>query len=271
MPTPNADGPDIARRYQTITGPPDPAWRLFTTKWCEGSQSEHLSGAWRQHWDVMRAWHSEGLVRWIGGYHWLRSDSTPRAQAEFALRLIDGQGGLRPGELWQIDWEPTRGIPLITADQVIEYQTILRQELGERDIVYSSDWIGPEFFRWRKARPNDVYWHANYNTGTSSSGGWAEIERFDADVWQWTSSFRHPSIDNGSDGFDMNHVRKTDGLDRISLLTQPPPPPPPLPTIPDPKNPPMIPKGTSTMPANIVVHTPILAKRQWMVGFRDYK
>jgi hypothetical protein len=62
--------------------------------------------------------------------------------------------------------------------------------------------------------------YANYNTGTSSRGGWAEIEQWDADIWQWTSSADVPGFSD--DTIDMNHVRVWETLSRITNTITPP-------------------------------------------------
>jgi hypothetical protein len=124
---------------------------------------------------------------------------------------------------------------------VIEFNDRLRQKVG-RDcvITYSSDWLPDstldadsrrEFDEWRQARPDDALWYANYNTGSSPTGGWTECAKYGADVWQWSSTYTHPSI---AGGFDINHVFNPAVLDRLtgrSAVVVPPieiiPPKPP--------------------------------------------
>jgi len=219
---PNHDGPDIAGSYQTLTGHAiDPSWTLFSHKAAEGQRTHDR--AWRVRWPWMR---EQTQLRYRGLYHWLRSDSTPKAQADHALQIMTIAEFGAPGDIWQVDWEVTPGIPLITSTQVGEYCDRIRQVRGDdRLIVYSSDWLPDsvldvdtrrEFFEWRDENPNDAYWHANYNTSDSEWGGWAEIDQFDAAVWQWTSRHQHPSIESTSGGFDMNHIRDHVRLDQIA-------------------------------------------------------
>lgn len=225
MPTPNSDGPDISR-YQTRTGPFDTRWRIGSAKASEGKN--YGDRTFLGHY----GWFTAGGARWVGGYHWLRSDSSMAAQAaNFITRMNDATGShsLPVGVMLQTDWETTPIIPLVTSDSVIEFNDRLRQHYG-RDcvITYSSDWLPDssldadsrrEFDEWRQARPDDPYWHANYNTGTSAQGGWAECGKYGADVWQWSSTQRHASIDNGAKGFDMNHIFNPATLDRICGYT----------------------------------------------------
>lgn len=172
-------------------------------------------------------------VRWRGAFHWLRSDSSIASQAANFLQRVRNNGGLKVGDLLQTDWEVTPGIPLVTSDQVIEFNDRIRQAVG-RDcvITYSSDWLPDstldvdsrrEFEEWRQARPHDPLWYANYNTSSSPDGGWAECAKYGADVWQWTSKFVHPSI---AGGFDMNHVFRPEVLDRLTGRADPITPPP---------------------------------------------
>lgn len=215
--TPNADGPDIATRYQQIIGLPPDTWLLFSTKWCEGQRSEHDHGRWRQSW----AWMRDQPFRYRGGYHWIRSDSTPKAQAEFALRLMSEMDFGQPGDIWQTDWETTPGIRDLTAGEVAEYNDRVRQGLGEdRVITYCSDWV-PGFDEWRLAHPHDALWYANYVIDPDrTDGGWREIERWNADLWQWTSRYPNNSCirSYSEPGFDMNHIRTPATLDRIATL-----------------------------------------------------
>ena len=198
-------------------------------------------------------------ARWRGAYHWLRSDSSIATQADNVVRRVKA-AGFGIGDFIQTDWEVTPNIPLVTSDQVIEFNDRVRQLIG-RDcvITYSSDWLPDstldadsraEFAEWREARPNDPLWYANYNTSTTrSDGGWAECALYGADIWQWTSLFTHPSIGNP---FDMNHIFKAATLDHIcgiEVAVEPPPPPAPTPEpIPEPVPAPpivVIPPGSS--------------------------
>lgn len=210
MPTPNADGPDISH-YQTLTGKPiDPRWTLCSHKATEGRAAFDKKFAAR--WGWMR----QQRFRYRGAYHWLRSDSTMAAQADNLVAVVKRAGGLQRGEFIQADWETTEGIAPVGAGQVIEWCDRVEQAFGrECVIVYTSDWV-PWFTQWRERQPKRPLWYANY-----SASGWAECEAWHADVWQWTSAYRHPSIVTPGDlpGFDMNHVFDFATLDRLTDQT----------------------------------------------------
>jgi GH25 family lysozyme M1 (1,4-beta-N-acetylmuramidase) len=212
---PIADGPDTSH-YQTYTGGPIP-WPLHSLKCSEGKKSGDLTFPAR--WQMLR----DRNIKYRGAYHWLRSDSSISDQAANLCARIDLTGGLLRGEFVQCDWETTPNIPVPTSGMAQEWCDRVQQHFGrECVIMYSSDWLPDstldadsrqEFLEWRDENPDFPYWHANYNTGDGSQGGWAECERYRADLWQWTSSFSHPSIVGR---FDMNHVFNWATLKRIT-------------------------------------------------------
>ncbi len=229
MPWPVAHGPDIAH-YQEITGEPvDPTWRIFSHKCSEGANSGDAT--FQTRW----AWMREQEFRYRGAYHWLRSDSTISAQVKNVVGRLSQQGGLRQGEFIQSDWETTPGIVVNSASHEREFCDRLEQHYGRAcTITYSSDWIPDspedpdsigEFYNWLDVTEGEApLWFANYNTDPlNPRGGQQECKRYGADVWQFTSSFRHPSIVSKSGGgFDMNHVLNWATLDRIAGYTEPP-------------------------------------------------
>ena len=219
MPTPRADGPDTSH-WQTYTGQPfDPAWRLHSIKCSEGERSGDKT--FPERWQMLR----DLNVEFRGAYHWLRSDSTIANQAKNLCARIDAEGGLLKGEFIQSDWETTPGIALVTSTQETEFRDRVRQHFG-RDctITYSSDWLPDstldpdsraEFEEWREENPTAVLWYANYNTGSRPQDGWAECAKYNADIWQWTSTYQHPAFEERG-GLDMNHVFNWETLIRIS-------------------------------------------------------
>lgn len=225
---PNSSGPDISH-YQSLTGPPDQTWNLVTAKCSEGRSSDATFAG-------NMLWASS--ARWRGGYHWLRSDSSMAVQAAnyvSLMRRVTGTRELPKGWFCQTDWEVTPNIPLVTSDMCVEFNDRVQQEFNRECVVtYSSDWLPDstldldsrgEFIEWRTARPHDPLWYANYNTVPNNQGtdGWSESHQYGADVWQWTSSYLHPSISGGRKGFDMNHVWNPDVLDRVCGYAHIPP------------------------------------------------
>jgi hypothetical protein len=231
MPWPVDHGPDIAH-YQEITGSPvSPAWRLFSHKMSEGAVSGDATFPAR--WDWMR---QQGF-RYRGAYHWLRSDSAISAQVKNVVGRLSREGGLLKGEFIQSDWETTPGIVVNSAVQEREFCDRLEQYYGRAcTITYSSDWIPDspedpdtlsEFYNWLNMTQGEApLWYANYNSNPlNPAGGQQECKRYGADVWQFTSSFRHPSIVSKSGGgFDMNHVLNWSTLDLIAGYDEQPPP-----------------------------------------------
>lgn len=212
MPAPLAHGPDLSR-YQTLNGPRPPEWVLVSMKATEGRNYVDPTFAAKWRW-------AEG-VRYRGAYHWLRSDSPISAQAANLVRRITEVGGLRVGDFVQTDWETTNGIANVTPAAVDEFNDRLNNAFGRECVItYCSDWV-PGFIEWRRKNPTAPLWYANYNTGTTTSGGWAECAKWGADVWQWTSRYQHPAVDGG---FDMNHIFDFATLERLCGHTITPPP-----------------------------------------------
>jgi GH25 family lysozyme M1 (1,4-beta-N-acetylmuramidase) len=219
MPAPRADGPDISH-YQTLTGAaPDPSWTVWSHKVTEGRSYKDPT------FDARWIWFRQMGFKYRGAYHWVRSDSSMADQVANLKRAIDKHGGLRVGEFIQIDWETTPNIPPLSYAQIQEFQDRVEAIWPGRAIMYTSDWV-PNFLPWRNSNPDYPLWYANYNVGTTSTGGWAECERWEADVWQYTSSYTHPCM---TARFDMNHVRHFDVLDRITLQNKTPIAVPPVP------------------------------------------
>ena len=209
--TPNSDGPDISHHNPVADWDAIPQFRLFIAKATEGRTFR--SPTFDENWQQMRRRGFE----FRGAYHWIRSDSTMDAQVSNLRRAIDDHGGLRVGEFVMLDWETTPGIANVTVAQVNEWLRLAEQIWPGRIAVYASDWV-PGFSSWRRSHPQYALVYANYNTGGSSRGGWAETEAWDADIWQWTSSatiagFADPTV-------DMNHVRVWETLTRITAQTE---------------------------------------------------
>lgn len=228
MPTPAADGPDISHHNPVANWDAIPQYRVFSTKATEGRTFK--SPTFDENWRQMRRRRFE----FRGCYHWIRSDSSMADQVANLKRALTPFGGLRDGEFVQLDWETTPGIANVTVAQVDEWMRLADREWPGRVIVYASDWV-PGFVEWRRSFTGvDVpVWYANYNTGTTPSGGWAECVKWRAAVWQWTSSYPIPGIADAT--CDMNHVFDWSTLHTItaSTPTPTPTPPPPPPTDPE--------------------------------------
>jgi hypothetical protein len=244
MTTPSAHGPDTSH-YQTYTGEPlEPAWLVHSLKCSEGGKAgdggDPKGDRFAQRWALL-----EQLgIRYPGAYHVLLGNVPVALQAENFCRRVDAVGGIGHG-FAQCDWENWKS-GLASSDQVIEWCDLVDAHYGRPcTIVYCGAYIGdsqydtdliPEFAEWRAARPDAPWWLANYVTATTNPrNGWGLSERFRAAVWQWTSTYRHPSIvtSSTSPGFDMNHVFDWATLDRLcgyvaGDVDQPTPTPPVL-------------------------------------------
>lgn len=228
----NADGPDTSH-YQTLTGQPPSSWRLWTHKLGEGGD----------YWDptaplFLKA-AADAEVHWHGGFFWIRPDYTAKEQHDNLVRCLERVGYafgdvLADHFFLQLDWERTyksgplgpMPLPPVAVAAVDEFNDRFDQKYGPgQRITYSADWV-PGFVQWRAANPDEPLWYADY-----SSRREAQAIRYRADVLQWTSSYKHPCMDRGVKGFDMNHVYHPETLDRICRYTVPVPAPKPPPPI----------------------------------------
>ncbi len=220
MPTPRIDGIDVSHWNPVSSSDDIPTGDVLPLMSCKATEGRgFVSRTFRPFWDLFKA---KG-ARYRGAYHWLRSDSPIIQQADHFTRVMEGAGFGDVGDIIQLDWETTPNIPLNTSDHVAQWCDIIEGRFGPRIIVYSSDWLPDstldpdargEFFEWREAFPDYPYWHANYNTTLRSTGGWAESEKYRADVWQWSSTTPVPGF---AAGIDVNHVFNWRTLDRLSL------------------------------------------------------
>jgi hypothetical protein len=212
MPTPRIDAIDIHDVYQPVTD-----WtqatnhRLMSCKITEGRGNPRPGGI-----EYFKKFREHG-VPFRGMYHWIRSDSPVGDQVAALGRGIDALGGLRPGEFIQLDWETTNGIPNVTVDAVEAWLALVEQRWPGRVVVYASDWV-PGFQQWRSKNPTTPLWYANYNTGSSASGGWAESAKYGAALWQWSSTQRVPGI---STNVDVSHVFDWETIKRVAQFAGP--------------------------------------------------
>jgi GH25 family lysozyme M1 (1,4-beta-N-acetylmuramidase) len=219
MPTPNVDGIDISHWNLVSDESRILPMKLMSCKATEGPWFE--SPTFTTYWAMFKRLGA----RYRGAYHWVRSDSTARAQVDNLARALDRVGGLQVGDFIQLDWERTyRPTGELVADPTValieEWIRLAELRWGDRIIVYGSDWV-PNFLAWRKRNPLMPIWYANYNTGTGPTHGWAECAKYNAAVWQWTSVYKMPGFswnpDDPLDGIDVNHVFDWGVLDRLTL------------------------------------------------------
>lgn len=223
---PRIDGIDISHWNPIVGFAAIPPFHLVSLKATEGSS--FVSPSYR---DRLAKFRERG-TEFIGHYHWIRPDHSIKSQADHFIRTV---GELPVGEFLQNDWERTskklpdgRLEPLrwMTVAEIEEFNDRLRQHYG-RDVVatYSSDWV-QGFVEWRRRNPNDVLWYANYSLKDSPAGGPAEVARYRADIWQWSSTTGVPGFQYG---IDVNQVENWDALERIAYRLAPEPEPAPIP------------------------------------------
>jgi GH25 family lysozyme M1 (1,4-beta-N-acetylmuramidase) len=219
MPAPNVDGIDISHWNLVSDESRILPMKLMSCKATEGPWFE--SPTFTTYWAMFKRLGA----RYRGAYHWVRSDSTARAQVDNLARALDRVGGLQVGDFIQLDWERTyRPTGELVADPTValieEWIRLAELRWGDRIIVYGSDWV-PNFLAWRKRNPLMPIWYANYNTGDKVTAGWAECAKYNATVWQWTSVYKMPGFswnpDDPLDGIDVNHVFDWGVLDRLTL------------------------------------------------------
>ena len=210
--TPSADGPDISRWNPVGDWDLIPQYRLFMQKASGRSileLHEYTDPTFHANWVQMRRRGFE----FRGCYHWMRSDYSMARQVDHLAGLLDVHGGLQPGEFVMLDWEWTRGAPIITVDQVEEWLTLAEERWPGRIIVYSGEYVSG-FQAWRAANPRYPLWFANYNLTHETRNGWLRAPHFGADVWQWTSSYPIPGVNDPT--CDMNHVLRWETLAAIT-------------------------------------------------------
>lgn len=224
---PRIDGIDISHWNRITDWGAIPAFRLVSLKATEGTG--FVSPVWRER----RARFLELGTELLGHYHWLRSNVPVAAQAAHFVRTV---GALEVGEFMQNDWEVTKGEPVPTSLMAEEWNDRVRQHYGfDPLITYSSDWLPDstldadsrrEFDEWRDENPADPLWFANYSLSTGPTGGPAEVARYRADVWQWSSTTKVPGFDPSQGGIDVNEVRDWAVLRRLARYVDVPFPPP---------------------------------------------
>jgi hypothetical protein len=112
-----------------------------------------------------------------------------------------------------LDWERSDGLPIPSVAQVEEWLMKAWVHWPGRIAVYGAEWV-TGFIEWRNRNPEFPLWYANYNLTDPVNGGAAECARWNADIWQWSSSQPVPGVNDPT--CDMNHVFNWDTLVTIS-------------------------------------------------------
>lgn len=208
---PRVDGIDVSHHNVVLDEAAVLPYRLMSCKATEGKKFVSPSL------DYYVQLFARKNTQYQGVYHWIRSDSTMGEQVEHLkyqlIRIGWLVGGkLKNGKMIQLDWETTPGINHCEVWMIEEWIDRMRTIVGDRIIVYASDWV-PGFTEWREKHPDMPLWYANYNTNPAHPrGGRQECKKFDADVWQWSSTADPPGFDPD---IDVNEVLNWATLDRI--------------------------------------------------------
>jgi hypothetical protein len=208
-------GLDIHPRYNPVVNwSAIPAYELMSVKCTEGRAIIPYT------WEYFKEFRKRGFPR-RGAYHWVRSDSPMQAQINTVARWWDELGGMQDGEFFQIDWETTSGVPHVNLNQIEEFVELSENLFPGRCIVYGAQWV-PYFKEWRNGSGrNYPLWYAYYGSSDATPKKW------NADLWQYTSST------TGVPGFapttrlDCNQVLNWETIDRISHKHATPPTLPP--------------------------------------------
>lgn len=234
---PLSHGIDFHAAYQDPDWDVVGDWPLLAVKFTEGVQYRSWWSSARDDFLRMRERAQAGRHRWICGYHVLRADFAVSDQVAHFLDAWDQVGGMQQGEFYQLDWEAwTYASPEVATSRAARrfVDEMNAAVGGVRGITYSSDWLPDstldsdslaEFIEWRIENPATDeaagLWYANYNTGQGPSDGPAEVAKYEADIWQWTSTATATGF---LDPVDLNEVQPKGFalLDRLTLGTAEP-------------------------------------------------
>ncbi len=167
------------------------------------------------------AWFRQRKFKYRGLYHFFSTDASLAANMANLHRGVRDIGGLQRGEFIAGDWETENNKSLVPSWWIEQAYEELMATYGDRNIIYSSDWLPDstldadsraEFIQWRQANPNVPLWYANSNLSSSQYGGAAECAKFHADAWQFGTQM--------SPGFlspiDVNMILNFETFDRIT-------------------------------------------------------
>lgn len=208
MPTPAGRNRDTSH-WQTLTGKPLTPNLFDLHKASQGRSYKDPTLA-----KFTTAYRAAG-TKWVGAYLYLTTTATAQQQVDNYVAAISA-AGVATIDFVVVDWERDEKGAVPPVSMVEEVCGLLDARFGaNRVAVYSSDWV-TGFSAWRTRNPGRALFYANYNTSADKpTGGWQECARWDATVWQWTSTGTDPAF---TGGIDLNHVLKPawfDGLDPI--------------------------------------------------------
>lgn len=205
MPAPTVDArnPDTSH-WQTLTGQRLTPATFALHKASQGRSYKDPTLA-----KFLTAYRAAGF-KWVGAYHYITTTApVPDQFANYCAAIT--APGVPAVDFHVIDWERDEAKSIATVEDVEAFCWLLAGKFGgQRVAVYSSDWV-TGFARWRSRNPGVALFYANYNTRNDVAyGGWQECARYDATVWQWTSTGTDPAF---TGGIDLNAVLKPGWFD----------------------------------------------------------
>lgn len=204
------DGVDIHPTFQVRSGDPLPSGLTFASVKISEGQSSGPSAEKLRPW---LDWFAAAGIPHLGGYHWLRSDSSVASQAANYITRARAVGLDKPSCWHTCDWERTHradgtAYPDPPPGAVEEWCRLVGAAFGtHRVAVYGAPWVDG-FAAWRKRNPAYPLVLANY-----SAGALAAAEQWNAAVLQFDGT------DGRLQGFagavDLNMVRLREFFDHL--------------------------------------------------------
>lgn len=205
--------PDFQRTSQVDWNATE-AYPLMAVKATEGAHVGTYEARSGRDFLKLRERRHQGLHQFTMLYFWIIGGKPVVDQVANFERFVKKYiGAFEPGEGYQLDYEVISYSPTPTSDMAWEFIERAYDRLDREGITYCSDWMPDspldhdnrgEFYEWREQHPTAPLWYANYSLSTGPTGGTAEVRKFDADIWQWTSVARVPGWPTG---VDMNEIQ----------------------------------------------------------------
>lgn len=175
-------GPDVSHHQGPVDWPrvAGAGHRFAFCKATEGTG--FVDSRFRSNWPAMR---SAGLVR--GAYHFLRTETDPRAQARHFLSVV----GDLTGSLAALDVERSASGSNPTADQARAFKHEFEARTGGHPLViYTGRWYWQGVLGNPHGADLGPLWHSAYSTSPGALyGGWDRYA-----FWQHTSSGSCPGV-----------------------------------------------------------------------------